>query len=517
MKNNSTKTTVQAIRIDGQFHTHAELMENPDICPKLGDVVEVIDSPVKAQNGIFFITSWNSAHYCGKNNFYGTGLKKDLEQETKTRLYWPPMNTSGTAAGREANRTMTPKMRVLGPVSRHAFGWVNAENLEARKSLYRTMEEFFRFRCAEFDTDRNGLKPSEAYYRKPGEAPEAIATARDFTKDSDFDPRDSWAIKYFEETAGAALRMIDENGDLLEPVEKEEPKGPGLKIAKNGLYVREENGTWNLCRIYYSQGGRKDGRECVTLYAKSYRSIPRGFALDVVNDSDSMTDYFEEDRATVYPEHPLFSAFVNAANGGKPYTLTDADAEALKAYTDAKKAAADAKREQEEAERAAKEEAKEQHAREVIAQYVELFPGDSYHPHIIVQWSELNAMAEHALENAGELNDNGATVFSVEAWENITGELDAYFKEDLGYNKTKFEFIDPINDRHFIDRCDIGEGTGSYGTRARHTIKWCKEHASEQYYMKDGGACCSHEEGAQEAQMYLDCIPATFDDLNAMD
>jgi len=321
-------------------------------------------------------------------------------------------------------------------------------------------------------------------------------------------------------------RMASENPSLetarkwreSHPVKQD---GPGLRITKNGLDVRAKNGTWKHYSLSireatgYHDNAHADEIEVWGSYYHGSSDIPAGFALDIINNSDSQTDYFEADRAYVTKEHPLYNVFKSIANGGKAYTLTDADAEALKAYTDAKKAAADAKREHEEAERAAKEEAKEQHAREVIAQYVELFPGDSYHPHVIVQWSELTAIAEHALEYAGELNDNGATVFSVEAWENITGELDAYLKEDLGYNKTKFEFIDPINDRHFIDRCDIGEGTGSYGTRARHTIKWCKEHASEPYYMKDGGACCSPEEGAQEAQMYLDCIPATFDDLNA--
>lgn len=328
--------------------------------------------------------------------------------------------------------------------------------------------------------------------------------------------------KRADELAADLRRMREENPGLDQFAakldEKFKPTGPGLAIRADGLEVRSDCGTWDK----YALSLRHEG-DAVSIWGSYYgrgssATIPAGFGFDVTNNSDSMTDYFEADSATVKQDHPLFETLVRIIDAGRGrYELTDSDAEAIAAYLKAKESAAEARREQEEAERAAKEEAKDQHAREVIAQYVELFPGDSYHPHVVVQWSELTAMAEHALEYAGELNDNGATVFSVEAWENITGELDAYFKDDLGYNKTKFEFIDPINDRHFIDRCDIGEGNGSYGTRARHTIKWCKEHASEQYYMKDGGACCSPEEGAQEAQMYLDCIPATFDDLNAMD
>jgi hypothetical protein len=512
-KENVKNDCIDAERVTGEFYTHAELMEHPELCPMLGDVVEVIDSPVKGQNGLFYITSWNSARYCGSNNFYGHGLKKTLDQVTKSSLYWPPRNTSGTRAAHEANRTNTPKMRVMGPVSVAAFDAVRDMLGEAEKNLERVRDDFARWNTKGYRIPENAPK-TFLFYVKPGEDESEFEHVRDFTKDPTFDRRDTHAPAWFKEVSEALERMARENGALLS-AKRRKSTGTGLKIAKNGLYVRQDDGTFKLHGIHYSKDGRHDKRECVTLFARNYSRIPAGFALDVVNNSDSMTDYFEDDRATVYPDHPLYKVFRAAADGAKPYTLTEKDVETLKAYTDAKNAAEEARRKAEQEAYMQEEERKERHASEVIAEYVELFPGDSYHPHVVVQWSELGAMSEHAIKNAGELNECGATVFSVEAFENITGDLDNYFKDMKGYFKLKFTYFD--GDFEFTDRCDLGEGTGSYGSRMRQAIEYIRKHAgdADERVMLDGGAMVTRDEYGSHARRYLEQIPATFDDLNA--
>ena len=308
-------------------------------------------------------------------------------------------------------------------------------------------------------------------------------------------------------------RMRDENPGLdrfaAKLDEKFKPTGPGLAIRADGLEVRTDCGTWdkyNLTLRHVEDGVFISG----SYYGHRSSTIPAGFGFDVTNDSDSMTDYFEADKATVKQDHPLFDTLVRIIDAGRGrYELTDADAEAIAAHLKAKETAAEAAREAERAEYIEKCKKQEQHAREVIDEYVELFPGDAYHPHIIVEWSELGVMDDHGRERGD------ATIFSVEAFEAITGELDAYFRDDQGYYKLKFEFVDPVHgDHHFVDRCDIGEGTGSYGSRARMVIKWCKEHPNQEY-MRDGGATCTPAEGTTDAYYYLENIPATFDEINA--
>jgi hypothetical protein len=70
----------------------------------------------------------------------------------------------------------------------------------------------------------------------------------------------------------------------------------GVRILKKG--VRDlATGTYTPC--WYNTGSRlrRDGSvyNAVTIYARDYRPLPAG--LQPINDSDSRTDYFEQDRA----------------------------------------------------------------------------------------------------------------------------------------------------------------------------------------------------------------------------
>lgn len=83
-----------------------------------------------------------------------------------------------------------------------------------------------------------------------------------------------------------------------------EPTGTqSIKFFWNGIKI---NGRKKLIRCHYSLDNRHDGRECVTIYARDYMGHLPGDMFPVENDTDSMTDYFETDRADVFPGHPLY-------------------------------------------------------------------------------------------------------------------------------------------------------------------------------------------------------------------
>lgn len=79
-------------------------------------------------------------------------------------------------------------------------------------------------------------------------------------------------------------------------------KTESVRFYYNGLRV---NGERKLTRCCYTLDNRHDGAECVTIYATGYDDLPRDI-FPVENDSDSYTDYFEHDRATLFPDHPLY-------------------------------------------------------------------------------------------------------------------------------------------------------------------------------------------------------------------
>lgn len=77
-----------------------------------------------------------------------------------------------------------------------------------------------------------------------------------------------------------------------------------IKILKNGI---KENGIYHPC--WYSDGELINyPKGTITVYARTYDSLPA--ELKPENDSDSMTDYFEKDRARITPDHPLYNDFM---------------------------------------------------------------------------------------------------------------------------------------------------------------------------------------------------------------
>ena len=61
--------------------------------------------------------------------------------------------------------------------------------------------------------------------------------------------------------------------------------------------------------VHYSLDNRHDGRKCVTIFAKSYsKELGAIFANEFVDDTDSMTDYFDKGRVNLFEDHPLYAA-----------------------------------------------------------------------------------------------------------------------------------------------------------------------------------------------------------------
>jgi len=79
-----------------------------------------------------------------------------------------------------------------------------------------------------------------------------------------------------------------------------------LKFYWNGI---KENG--GKLQKAYICGGKYTGfpEGTITIYAREYTRFSQGIRaiFEVENDSDIMTDYFEDDKIRVTPGHPLYA------------------------------------------------------------------------------------------------------------------------------------------------------------------------------------------------------------------
>jgi hypothetical protein len=81
-----------------------------------------------------------------------------------------------------------------------------------------------------------------------------------------------------------------------------------IKFLWNGIKIDGK-----LYRCFYSDGKLINHPEgTLTIYAKDYKHIPNIPELQVQNDSDSMTDYFETDRIRITPDNPYHEAVLEA-------------------------------------------------------------------------------------------------------------------------------------------------------------------------------------------------------------
>ena len=77
-----------------------------------------------------------------------------------------------------------------------------------------------------------------------------------------------------------------------------------IKLNKHNV-VNTETGA--KARVHYSAFVTTEGRACVTLYGKEYSDKLAPVFGSAENDSDSMSDYFEEDKFRIYEDSPLYA------------------------------------------------------------------------------------------------------------------------------------------------------------------------------------------------------------------
>lgn len=271
----------------------------------------------------------------------------------------------------------------------------------------------------------------------------------------------------------------------------QETKTDTLRILAHGIRV---NGAKTLVKCWYNIDG-----DTVRVHARGYSDkLPRDI-LPVQNDTDIITDYFDEDSATLSAEHPLYPFFRAAAireklafaqkhpdynatieqaraeeaarlsaelktlPSGQP---TPADVDRARAYMDTQRRAAAEAEERarcEEWERRAEvERQKEQDARETIAAAVAAYPLKDGAPYVVIRWSEHPGI------------DEGLTL-SVAAADLVLSHLDEVQharRADgmFGYDKTSFvvHYSKDGEPLTFADRYDIGDGIGGLIEDIRH-------------------------------------------------
>lgn len=126
-------------------------------------------------------------------------------------------------------------------------------------------------------------------------------------------------VWYGYATEEAVRAAID--GKKPEAAQSAEKPTKATKKATTGTAQDHVRIYWNgikidggkLIRCFYSiNNNAQISGDCVSISARDYSDLPRDL-LPVTNDSDIYTDYFDNDRATITPEHPLYKYFLFAA------------------------------------------------------------------------------------------------------------------------------------------------------------------------------------------------------------
>lgn len=295
----------------------------------------------------------------------------------------------------------------------------------------------------------------------------------------------SWWTEYTAEQVYNIWMEEDEPEEL-----PAEPTGTqSVKFFWNGIKI---NGEKKLIRCFYILDNSA-AVPCVTIYARDYSGELPGDLFAVRNDTDSYQDYFDKDKATLEPGHPLYSyaraAALKAAirelekypgysavertaraqkleqyraelatlPAGQP---TAADVEAVHALNlAAETARIEAEKEREQKEREAVLCAQNE-GRHYIEEVAAAHPIQEGAPVVIIEWSE-----HPAFYSWGE----GELKLSVAAAEIVLRHFDEERAERNaaeghgGYYKTKFVIEYTANDgeRHTYEgRYDLGDNDG---------------------------------------------------------
>jgi len=82
-------------------------------------------------------------------------------------------------------------------------------------------------------------------------------------------------------------------------------------MIKFNKYNVTDTETKVKARVHYNAGERfndkKELVQAVTIYAKDYdRKLGEIFAAEYKNETDSMTDYFDQGNVVLFADHPLY-------------------------------------------------------------------------------------------------------------------------------------------------------------------------------------------------------------------
>lgn len=397
------------------------IMDKNGVEIKTGDIIEISGRPVKNDNGRFLVTrSPGDPCWCGRDlSLSKMGKSGKLLKSNYNINSFPAYHESGEA--------------VIIP----------CESAAAREYFTIEAEKI----CEQAETERRRGWCDQARYSE-------LLNLADL----------------YAETAVRTCSGKTYEKYALKQAAKAEAE-TGIKFYWNGIKV---NGG-KLIPCYFSMDNYHDGHEGVTIYVREYSGhLPTEY-FTVINHSDSLTDYFEDDRAEVTPEHPLYkfvryaamkqaahdagkdspaaAALSAAKNPGQP---TAAD---LQAVADMRTAEETARRAEEHAARiAAREQAlKERNeGRDYINKQAAAHPLRDGEPVVTIQWSEHPAFSAFP---EGELR------LSVAAAEIVLRHFDeAKHAEKRGYDKTSFriDYHDPETDepQTYEGRYDLGDNDG---------------------------------------------------------
>lgn len=75
-----------------------------------------------------------------------------------------------------------------------------------------------------------------------------------------------------------------------------------IKFMYNGIKFNNQlyKGFYSIGQLYHSPSGT------ITIYAKDYKHFPKIEGLNIENETDSMTDYFDDDKFRVTPDNKLY-------------------------------------------------------------------------------------------------------------------------------------------------------------------------------------------------------------------
>ncbi len=325
-----------------------------------------------------------------------------------------------------------------------------------------------------------------------------------------------------EDAARAAIEGQSAKSSGTKPGTVKAATQDHIRIYYNGIKI--DGG--KLIRCFYSlDNDCAVNGECVSISARDYSDLPRDL-LPVTNDTDIYTDYFDSDRATLTPDHPLYRYFRFAAlkarakdserycakiqkdldagkgnewRGRREYL--ESEIKAHRAYIDAYNAetdpgqptaedlqAIDSRRQEAENARRAAEHEEQLKQREImlnlradgrqmIERTAETYPIKDGEPVVTINWSEHPAFCAY---------DDDALKLSVAAADSILHALDMKqhntreTENGVGwYFKTKFTITGTDPDGDPIDyhgRFDIGDGEGGLIQHIRNLGEWERTH-----------------------------------------